>query len=169
SHVILPRDMYADLKGLCDHYLPKWGIQATTVDMHEIDQVRAALRPTTRLIWIETPSNPLLTITDIRAVSEIAHATGARVLVDNPLATPILQRPLELGADIALHATTKYCGGHNDAQGGALIVKQRDALSDELLRARKLLGAVASPFGCWLILRGIRSLPCRMERHSANA
>ncbi|PYU47896.1 MAG: cystathionine gamma-synthase [Acidobacteria bacterium] len=122
----------------------------------------------TKLIWIETPSNPLMKVLDIAAIGRIARQADAQLLVDNTFATPILQRPLSLGADVVLHSTTKYCGGHSDVQGGCLIVKSRELLH-KILHVREVLGAVASPFNSWLILRGLRSLPCRMERHSANA
>ena len=169
SHVIFPDDIYVDYRNLSREYLAKWGIETSTVAMEKLDDLRAALRPSTRLLWLETPSNPLLKITDIQEVCKLAKEAGARVLVDNTFATPILQRPLELGADIVLHSTTKYCGGHSDVQGGCLILKNRDAFFDQLLNTRRILGAVASPFASWLILRGLRSLPVRMERHSANA
>jgi cystathionine gamma-synthase len=169
SHVIFPDDMYVDFRNLIRECLPKWGIQNTFVETEKVDEVRDALRPNTKLVWLESPSNPLLKISDIQATSKIAHEAGALVLVDNTFATPILQRPLDLGADIVLHATTKYCGGHSDVQGGALVLKRREPLHDRLLRTRTLLGAVASPFASWLVLRGLRTLHCRLEKHSSNA
>jgi len=169
SHVIFPDDMYADFRKLTKEYLPKWGIETTALGTEKVEHVREAMRPNTRLVWLESPSNPLLRITDIFAVSEVAHEAGALVLVDNTFATPVLQRPLDLGADIVLHATTKYCGGHSDVQGGALVLRRRDSLYDSLLQTRTLLGAVASPFASWLVLRGLRSLHCRIEKHCSNA
>jgi cystathionine gamma-synthase len=169
SHVIFPDDVYVDFRNLSRQYLPNRGLESTSVNMQEAGQVQAAIRPNTKLIWIETPSNPLLKVADIRAITALAHDAGAAALVDNTFATPILQRPLQLGADIALHSTTKYCGGHSDVQGGCLIFRRREPWYETLHNTRKVLGAVASPFGSWLILRGLRSLPCRMERHSANA
>lgn len=174
SHVIFPNDLYTGFRHLYHEYLPHWGIETTVVEMEKLDQLKAAIRPNTRLIWAETPSNPLMKIADLLAVADIAHAAGAQLLVDNTFATPILQRPLDLGADIVFHSTTKYCGGHSDVQGGCLILKQREPAQKELshehlYRTRTLMGATASPFASWLVLRGLRSLPCRMERHSSNA
>jgi cystathionine gamma-synthase len=167
SHVIFSDDIYIDVRNLARDFLPVWGLDSSTENLQDLDALRRAIRPSTKLIWIETPSNPLLKILDIQSLSYIARQAGAQLLVDNTFATPILQRPLNLGADIVLHSTTKYCGGHSDVQGGCLVVKSQ-ALLDKLLHVREILGAVASPFGSWLILRGLRSLPCRMERHSAN-
>ena len=144
------------------------GIESSIENLQDLNALKGAFRPNTKLIWTETPSNPLMKILDIEAISHIAHHAGAQLLVDNTFATPILQRPLSLGADVVLHSTTKYCGGHSDVQGGCLVVKARELL-DKLLHVREILGAVASPFNSWLILRGLRTLPCRMERHSANA
>jgi cystathionine gamma-synthase len=167
SHVIFSDDIYIDVRNLARDFLPGWGIDSSVEDLQDLEALRRALRPTTKLVWIETPSNPLMKILDIQAIAQIAHDAGAQLLVDNTFATPILQRPLTLGADIVLHSTTKYCGGHSDVQGGCLVVRSRELL-DKLLQVREILGAVASPFNSWLILRGLRSLPCRMERHSAN-
>jgi cystathionine gamma-synthase len=169
SHVIFPDDVYVHVRVAHEDYLPQWGIAATVVDMQSPAAVERAIRPNTKLVWAETPSNPRLHITDIAAVSDIAHAAGALLVVDNTIATPVLQRPFDLGADIVLHSTTKYCGGHSDVQGGCLILKNRDPLHDKLFRARMVLGAVCSPFNSWMVLRGLRTLPCRMERHAASA
>jgi cystathionine gamma-synthase len=168
SHVIFSDDIYIDVRNLVRNFLPVWRIDSTTVDLSDLQALNSAIRPNTKFIWIETPSNPLMKVLDITAIAHIAHEAGAQLLVDNTFATPILQRPLTLGADVALHSTTKYCGGHSDVQGGCLVVKSRE-LFDKLFHVREILGAVASPFSSWLILRGLRSLPCRMERHSANA
>jgi len=167
SHVIFSDDIYIDVRNLALDFLPRWGIATSVENLQDLDALTKAVRPSTKLIWIETPSNPLLKILDIQSISHIAREAGALVLVDNTFATPILQRPLRLGADVVLHSTTKYCGGHSDVLGGCLVVKSQELL-DELLHVREVLGAVASPFGSWLILRGLRSLPCRMERHSSN-
>jgi cystathionine gamma-synthase len=167
SHVIFSDDIYVDVRNLTRDFLPGWGIEGTFQDLQNLEALKSAVRSNTKLIWIETPSNPLMKILDIRAIAQIAHEAGAQLLVDNTFATPILQRPLTEGADVVLHSTTKYCGGHSDVQGGCLVVKSQDLL-DKLLHIREVLGAVASPFNSWLILRGLRSLPCRMERHSAN-
>lgn len=169
SHVIFPEDVYVHVRVAYKEYLPKWGIETTVVDMQSPENVGRALRPNTKLVWVETPSNPRLNITNIAGVSAIAHEAGALVVVDNTFATPILQRPFEHGADIALHSTTKYCGGHSDVQGGCLVFKKREQLYEKLLNVRTVLGAVGSPFNSWLVLRGLRTLACRMERHSSNA
>lgn len=174
SHVVFPDDLYTGFRNLYQEYLPHWGVETTIVKMENLDRVKAAIRPNTRLIWAETPSNPLLKIADLTAVADIAHTAGAQLLVDNTFATAILQRPLEMGADITFHSTTKYCGGHSDVQGGCLVLKKREPAHkdlgyDRLYRTRTLMGATASPFASWLVLRGLRSLPCRMEKHSSNA
>ena len=145
-----------------------WRVESTKEDLQDLQALEAAIRPNTKLVWIETPSNPLMKVLDISAIADIAHQAGVQLVVDNTFASPILQRPLALGADVVLHSTTKYCGGHSDVQGGCLVVKNRELL-DKLFHVRDILGAVASPFNSWLILRGLRSLPCRMERHSENA
>ncbi len=169
SHLLYPDDVYHGVREIADEFLPRWGCTATAADMADLDSVRAALAPETRLIWAETPSNPLLKVADLEALAEIAHGHGALLAVDNTFATPILQRPLELGADVAVHSATKYMGGHSDVQGGALMLKQREPLYSSLTHIRKVLGAVASPFNAWLVLRGLRSVACRVERHAANA
>jgi cystathionine gamma-synthase len=168
SHVIFSDDIYIDVRNLVRDFLPAWRIESAIEDLRDLEALKRAIRPNTKLIWLETPSNPLMKILDISAIVEVAHQAGAQLLVDNTFATPILQHPLVLGADIVLHSTTKYCGGHSDVQGGCLVVKSRELL-DKLFHVRDILGAVASPFNSWLILRGLRSLPCRMERHCANA
>jgi cystathionine gamma-synthase len=168
SHIIIPEDVYVHVRVLAARYLPNWQIQHTIVDMTSTEAVQKAVRPNTKLVWVETPSNPRMTVTDIAATAKIAHAAGALLLVDNTFSTPVLQRPLELGADIVLHSMTKYCGGHSDVQGGVLVFKKRAPLHEQLFHVRMVLGAVCSPFNSWLILRGLRTLPCRMERHSAN-
>ncbi len=169
SHVLYPDDVYHGVREMTHDFLPRWGCTATAVDMADLDRVRAALVPETRLIWAETPSNPLLKVTDLEALANIAHDGGAMLAVDNTFATPILQRPLELGADVSVHSATKYMGGHSDVQGGALMLKEREPLYRALTRVREVLGGVASPFNAWLVLRGLRSLACRVERHAANA
>src|SRR6185369_4439217 len=163
SHVIMPDDVYVDFRNLAKEFFFKWQLEHTVVDTSQIDQVRAARRTSTQLIWLETPSNPLMKVTDIAAVAELAREIRAKVLVDNTFATPILQRPLELGADIVLHSTTKYFGGHSDVQGGALIFRERGEVFERIAHGRHVLGAVAAPFNSWLVLRGLRTLPCRLE------
>jgi cystathionine gamma-synthase len=169
SHVLLHHDVYAGTRRLGLDFFSRWGGEATVVDMSDLAAVEKALRRNTRLLWVETPSNPLLTIVDIAPVAELAHRAGARVLVDGTFCTPALQRPIESGADIVLHSTTKYIGGHSDVQGGALVFRRKDAASDAVHQIQHVLGAVCAPFNCWLVLRGLRTLACRMERHSATA
>ena len=169
SNVIFPDDMYVTFRRLYRDFLPNWGIHSTTVNLQNLADLKATIRPNTRLVWVETPSNPLMKISDIKAISEIAHSSNVPVLVDNTFATPILQSPINLGADIVLYSTTKYFGGHSDVQGGALVLGKRSDLLAKLLRVRQVLGSVSSPFNSWLVLRGLRTLPCRMERHSSNA
>jgi cystathionine gamma-synthase len=169
SHAIFHKDIYYDFRTIANEFMPKWGSEATILDMTNLNEVRAMIRPNTRLLWAETPTNPLMQILDIAALAQIAHAAGAKLIVDATFATPVLQRTLELGADVVLHSMTKYFGGHSDVQGGALIFRKRDESVDSILHIRKVLGAVLSPFNSWLVLRGLRSLACRVERHSANA
>ena len=170
SHVIFPEDIYFVLRVLAAQFLPRWDLTHTFVDMQSPAALRAALRPETRLVWSETPSNPLLRVTDLAGVAAIARDAGALVVCDNTFATPVLQRPLDLGADVVLHSTTKYLGGHSDVQGGALIfAAKHGALAEKAHAVRTVTGSVASPFNSWLVLRGLRTLPCRMERHVGNA
>jgi cystathionine gamma-synthase len=169
DHVIAPIFAYYGTPKLLREVYEPWGLQATFVDMGDQKAVRDAVRPNTRLIWIESPSNPLLTLTDIAAVVEIARAAGVRVAVDNTWATPLGQRPLALGADIVMHATTKYLGGHSDVQGGALVVRTQDDFFARLSLLQKEGGGIAAPFDAWLVARGIRTLPWRMRAHTANA
>ena len=169
AHVLFQDDLYYDFRNVGRDHLPRWGMSATSVDMGDLEAVRAALRPETKLVWIETPSNPLMKVCDIAAVGTLAHAAGARLLVDGTFAPPTIQRPLDLGADAVLHSTTKYLGGHSDVQGGGLVFRKRDEMFERTRHNRKVLGGVASPFNSWLVLRGLRSLGCRVERHCANA
>src|SRR5688572_30424622 len=169
SHVIFPDDVYYGFRIAAEENLPNWGISSTAVAMQDPREVEAALRPETRLVWMESPSNPLLKVTDIRAVVDLARQAGALTLIDSTFATPALQRPIELGVDVVLHSTTKYFGGHSDVQGGALVFARRDDLFEKTDHIRHVLGAVASPFNSWLVLRGLRTLACRMAVQSANA
>jgi cystathionine gamma-synthase len=169
SHILFHHDVYYSFRIVAAEFLARWGCEAEFVDMCDLGAVRKAIRPRTRLLWMESPSNPLMNVVDIAAVAELAHGAGAQLLVDGTFGTPVLQRPLELGADAVLHSSTKYFGGHSDVQGGALVFASRDAGVERIEHARHVLGSVASPFGCWLVLRGLRTLPCRIERHSANA
>jgi cystathionine gamma-synthase len=169
THVIYPQDCYTGLRMLVAEFLPQRGVSATAVDSADLNAVRAAITPHTRCLWIETPSNPQLRICDISALSILAHEHGAIVACDNTFATPLLQQPLALGADVVMHSTTKYFGGHSDALGGALIFARRDELFDAVAHRRHITGGVLSPFNAWLTLRGLRSLPARMAWHCRNA
>jgi cystathionine gamma-synthase len=169
AHVIFPQDCYAGLRVLATEFLPQRGVTVSAVDTGEPDAVRAAITPNTRCLWLETPSNPQLRICDIAALSTLAHAHGIRVACDNTFATPLLQQPLRLGADVVMHSTTKYFGGHSDVLGGALVFAQRDAQFDTVAHRRHITGGVPSPFNVWLTLRGLRSLPARMAWHCGNA
>ncbi len=169
SHVIFPDDLYFGLRVAAMEFLPKWGVTSSFVDLARPGAVTDALRLETRVVWLETPSNPLLKITDLAEAIRTARAAGALSVVDNTFATPVLQRPLDLGADVVMHSSTKYFGGHSDVQGGALIFARRDRLFEATLHVRHILGAVASPFNSWLVMRGLRSLPCRVAAHAANA
>jgi cystathionine gamma-synthase len=169
AHVLLPDDCYYGFRALAEESFDRWGLTFDFVAMENVDAVRQALRPETKVLWAETPSNPLMKIVDLAALAEVAHRHGARLVVDGTFGTPALQRPLEIGADVVLHATTKYLGGHSDVQGGAVAFKEKDEWFEETLRARTHIGGVASPFNSWLVLRGIRTLAVRMRVHSENA
>jgi cystathionine gamma-synthase len=169
SHLLYPSDCYTGLRVLAQEFLPQRGVQASAVDTSDPEAVRAAFTPKTRCLWLETPSNPQLRVCDIAALSTMARERGAIVACDNTFATPLLQLPLSLGADIVMHSTTKYFGGHSDVQGGALVFARRDALFESVLHRRHVTGNVLSPFNAWLTLRGLRSLPARMAMHCANA
>ncbi|MEN8143626.1 MAG: PLP-dependent transferase [Gemmatimonadota bacterium] len=169
AHVVMHADLYGGVHSLAREFMPGWGMSATIADLRDPEAIQSAMTPQTRAVWIETPSNPLVEILDIRKLARIAHEAGAELIVDNTFATPILQRPLELGADIVMHSTTKFMGGHSDVQGGALVFAEAGGRADSVRRARQLVGGVASPFNSWLVLRGLRTLACRVERQSANA
>jgi cystathionine gamma-synthase len=169
SHVVAPNDAYFGTTKLMREIFGPWGVELSLVDMTDRSAVEGAMRKNTRLVWIETPSNPLLRISDIAAIAGVARAKGAIVAVDNTWGTPVLQRPLELGADIVMHSTTKYFGGHSDVLGGALVCKRSDELSDRIRAIQSAGGAVPSPFECWLTARGIRTLPWRIRGQSSNA
>ena len=168
DHIVIPHDAYGGTFRLVDKVLRPWGIEHTPVDLADVAALRAALRPETRAIWCETPTNPLLGIADIAAVADVAREAQARLVVDNTFASPYLQSPLALGADVVLHSTTKYIGGHSDVVGGALITSD-DALAEQLLFTQNAVGSVPSTFDAWLTLRGVKTLAVRMERHSDNA
>jgi cystathionine gamma-synthase len=168
DHLILPDDTYFGVRELVTTMLARWGLTHSMVDMTDLAAVKAAMQANTRLVWIETPSNPMLKVTDIAAVAEIAHHGGALVGVDGTWATPMLQRSLELGADVVAHSTTKYLGGHSDLTGGVVVAKETNAFFERIRAAQTIGGGVPSGFDCWLLLRGIRTLPYRMRAHCAN-
>jgi cystathionine gamma-synthase len=168
DHIVIPHDAYGGTFRLVDKVLLPWGVEYTPVDLSDLDALRSALRPTTRVIWCETPTNPLLGIADIAAVADVARSVRARLVVDNTFASPYLQAPLALGADVVLHSTTKYVGGHSDVIGGALVTSDDD-IADQIAFTQNAVGAVPGPFDAWLTLRGVKTLAVRMERHSDNA
>jgi cystathionine gamma-synthase len=169
SHVLLPEDAYYGWRAVGQEFFPQWGLTATFCAMDDAAAVESALRPETKLVLVESPSNPLMKVADLAAIAALAKKAGALTLVDNTFATPALQRPLDLGADIALHSATKYFGGHSDVQGGALVFRRKDDLHARVAHVRHLLGAVLAPFNAWLVLRGLRSLAVRMRAHSDGA
>jgi cystathionine gamma-synthase len=169
DHLVLGNDVYGGTHRLIDRIHGAWGIRHTAVDLTDLDAVRNALDVDgTRLLWIETPSNPLMKVSDIAALAELGHAVGAVVVVDNTFASPALQQPLALGADVVVHSTTKYLGGHSDVIGGAVVLKAGE-LADKLAFQQFAAGAIAAPMEAWLTLRGIKTLEVRMQRHSENA
>lgn len=169
SEVLVPQDCYAGLRSLGAEFLPERGVSVRAVDQADAHAVAAAMTPAVKMIWAETPSNPQLRIADIAALARIAHQGGALLAVDNTFATPLLQTPLTLGADVVMHSTTKYMGGHSDVMGGALVFARRDALYEKAAHRRHITGNILAPFSSWLTLRGLRSLPARMAWHCANA
>jgi cystathionine gamma-synthase len=168
DHVLIPDDAYGGTYRLFAQVLARWGLEHTVVPLGDLDAVRAAVRPATRMIWCETPTNPLLGLADLTALAEIAHGHGALLVVDNTFASPYLQQPLALGADVALHSTTKYLGGHSDVVGGALMFADA-GLAEKVAYHQNAMGAVPGPMDCWLVLRGVKTLAVRMDRHCANA
>ena len=175
DHVLMGNDVYGGSHRLVSRAFIPWGVSLSTVEMGDLDAVRAAIRPdATKVVWLETPSNPLMKITDIAAVTEIAHAVGAIVVVDNTFASPYLQQPLSFGADVVVHSTTKYLGGHSDVLGGAVVLNSSTEVRGESLAERVAflqfgVGAVSGPMDAWLTARGIKTLAVRMDRHSSNA
>lgn len=169
DHVIAPNDAYTGTTAILKNLLQPWGLAVSFVDMTDLAAVQQAAQPKTRLIWVETPSNPMLKLVDIAAVGAIAHQTNALCVCDNTWATPMLQRCFDHGADLVVHSTTKYLGGHSDLLGGAVIAKQESETSQRIRQIQGTGGAVPAPFDCWLLLRGIQSYPYRMRGHCANA
>jgi cystathionine gamma-synthase len=168
DHVVLGDDVYGGTYRLLAHVLASWGLSYDVVDLGAKEALRSSLRSNTRLVWVETPTNPLLKIIDVEAVAAAAHRAGARCVVDNTFATPYLQRPLELGADAVVHSVTKYLGGHSDLVGGALVVND-DGLAERLAFLTNAVGAVPGPMDCYLALRGVKTLAVRMHAHCRGA
>ncbi|MBA3907584.1 MAG: cystathionine gamma-synthase [Pseudonocardiales bacterium] len=173
DHLVIPDDAYGGTFRLVDKVLAPWGVTYTPVDLSDLDALRAALRRNTRVIWCETPTNPLLAVADIAALADVARTASSahppvRLVVDNTFASPYLQTPLALGADVVLHSTTKYVGGHSDVVGGALVTDD-DELAQRLSVTQNSVGSVPGPFDAWLTLRGVKTLAVRMERHCDNA
>ncbi|MFE5510088.1 MULTISPECIES: cystathionine gamma-synthase [unclassified Streptomyces] len=168
DHVVIPNDAYGGTFRLFAKVVQRWGVDFSVADTSDVAAVRDAINDRTKLIWVETPSNPLLGITDIEAVAGVARQAGVKLVVDNTFASPYLQQPLALGADVVVHSLTKYMGGHSDVVGGALVTADA-ALGEELAYHQNAMGAVAGPFDSWIVLRGIKTLAVRMDRHSENA
>ena len=168
DHVVIPDDVYGGTYRLLARVLDPWGLSFTTVDFSDSDELREAIRAETRVVWFETPSNPLLKVVDVAAVAQMAHEAGARVVVDNTFATPALQRPLEMGADAVVHSITKYIGGHSDLIGGAVVTSDAEWI-ERLAFLANAVGAVPGPMDCYLGLRGLKTLAVRMAKHSENA
>ena len=168
DHVVYMEDVYGGTFRLFDKVLKRYGLEFSAVDASDLDTVERSMTPRTRMLWLESPTNPLLRVVDIDAVSEIAHSHGAIVCVDNTFATPYLQQPLHLGADVVVHSATKYLGGHSDVVGGALMTSN-DEVERKLRFHQNAVGAVPSPFDCWLLLRGVKTLALRVERQCENA
>ncbi len=169
DHVLIPEDAYYTSILLTKEVFGHWGLEYSSVDMSDSATVEAFIRPNTKIIWVETPSNPQLRIADIQTIARISHAHNALCVVDNTWATPVLQNPLDLGVDIAMHATTKYIGGHSDVLSGALVFKNNDAIFEKIKLIQKLAGAVPSPFDCWLLTRGIKTLSLRVKAQTQTA
>ncbi|HEX4726915.1 MAG TPA: cystathionine gamma-synthase [Jatrophihabitans sp.] len=168
DHILLPDDAYGGTFRLVARVLSRWGLDYTPVAMHDLAAVQAAIRPNTTVVWVETPTNPLLNVADIAGVAELSHRQQATLVVDNTFASPYLQQPLSLGADVIIHSTTKYLGGHSDVVGGAAITADAE-LGERIAFHQNSMGAVAGAFDAWLVLRGIKTLGVRMDRHCANA
>ncbi len=168
DHLVIPDDAYGGTFRLIDKVFSQWGIEHTPAPVGDVDAIRAAMRPTTKLVWLETPTNPLLNIGDIEAVAEVAHAGGARLVVDNTFASPYLQQPLTRGADVVLHSSTKYLGGHSDVVGG-LLVTDDEQIDADVAFLQNGSGGVPGPFDAYLTMRGIKTLGVRMDRHCDNA
>lgn len=168
DHIVIPNDAYGGTFRLIARVLKEWGVTFSSAPVDDLDAVSNVITPQTKLIWTETPTNPLLNIADIKAMSDLAHSHNALLVVDNTFASPYLQQPLTLGADVVLHSTTKYLGGHSDVIGGALVLNRKE-LAEKVKFHQNAMGAIAGPFDSWLVMRGIKTLGVRMDRHSENA
>jgi cystathionine gamma-synthase len=168
DHVVIPSDAYGGTYRLFANVAQRWGLQWTPAHLSDLDSVRASIRDNTRIVWVETPTNPLLNVADIAGLAQLAHDRGALLVVDNTFASPYLQQPLALGADVVVHSTTKYVGGHSDVVGGALVVGD-GALAQRLAYHQNAMGTGSGPFDAWLTLRGVKTLAVRMDRHCDNA
>ncbi len=169
DHILMPEVGYYASYKLAEEILGPWGLEVTQVDMTDLAKVEKAVQKNTKLIWAETPANPMLSITDIKGLAGIAQKHKLKLGVDNTLGTPVLQNPIALGADIVMHATTKYIGGHSDIMGGAVLLKEDDEWAKRIERVQILMGATPNPLDCYLLARGLKTLPLRMREHSANA
>jgi cystathionine gamma-synthase len=169
DHILVADDVYYGLRRVIHEVFGKWPIETSYVDMTNLDALRAAVRPSTRLVWLETPSNPLLKVVDMAEIAKIAHAAKAISICDSTFSTPVIQRPFDFGIDMVMHSTTKYIAGHSDTMGGALITKFDNYLFERARKSQRYGGAVPSPFECWLTLRGVETLPVRVRAQSQNA
>ncbi|HEY0167109.1 MAG TPA: cystathionine gamma-synthase [Jatrophihabitans sp.] len=168
DHMLLPDDAYGGTYRLVARVLSRWGVEFTAVHMHDTAAVAAAIQPNTRVIWVETPTNPLLNIVDIAALAEVSRQHQTMMVVDNTFASPYLQQPLALGADVVVHSTTKYLGGHSDVVGGAVVTRDAE-VGEQVAFYQNSMGAICGPFDAWLVMRGIKTLGVRMDRHCSNA
>jgi cystathionine gamma-synthase len=168
DHLVIPDDAYGGTFRLIDKVFTHWGITYTTVAVNDVDAIRAAITPETKVVWIETPTNPLLNIADIEAIAGVTHDSGLKLVVDNTFASPYLQQPIALGADVVLHSTTKYLGGHSDVVGGALVTDD-ETLHEAFGFLQNGAGGVPGPFDAFLTMRGVKTLAVRMEQHCTNA
>lgn len=169
DHVLLSDDIYGGTFRIIGDVFGKYGIEHTYVEMDDLDAVKAAIKPNTKMFFVETPTNPMMKVADIQALSEIAKSVGALMVVDNTFLTPYFQNPLKLGADIVTHSSTKYLGGHNDTLSGIVVVKDNEEIAEKIHVHIKSHGSQLAPMDCWLLLRGIKTLPVRMDRHNENA
>ena len=169
DHVVLHRDLYFGVRELVTGVFARWGLQPSFVDMRNLDELRGACKPQTKLFWLETPTNPLIEVVDIRPVAECAASLGVLLACENTFATPVLQRPIELGAHLVVHALTKYLSGHSDVLGGAVVIGQKSDLALRIKDFQRVGGAVLSPFDCWMALRGLQTLVPRVRLHCENA